>query len=249
MSKFKVDLCGVKESIQFNLNELDTFDVIQYIKTQNIKQNRLFIGVAGGPGSGKTLFGKILSLYITEKLNIKSVCISSDGYHYDNKTLIKMNIRNQKGLPQSMNDKKLYNDMLKLKDQTMESVYLPVYDREIHNPVENAIEVKKDIEIIIFEGLYMIYWENVKGLLDYIVFMEANKQNMRNRLKDRKIRMGGTLQDVRKNFENVDSKSMKITAIGRRVANSVIKSDIIKQQLTQNNHSLIKYKQMLPSKL
>ena len=250
-SQFKgeLDLCGVKECIVIDWNELDKLELIQYIKTQTIENNanRIFIGIAGGPGAGKTLFSKILSLYLNEKLKIKNICISADGYHYENKILIEKGIRDQKGLPNTMNDKQLYQDILKLKNQSNECVYLPIYDREIHNPVQNAIKVENDIKVIIFEGLYMIYWNEIKELLDYIVFMDADKQSMKYRLENRKIKCGSTKIDAQQHYFKVDFKTTEITQSGKYDAHSIIKSDIIDHR--SQGFTTVKYKQMLSSKL
>ena len=52
-----------------------------------------------GCAAQKTLFSQILCQYLLKEMIIKTVCISADGYHYDNKTLVKKGIRADKGLP------------------------------------------------------------------------------------------------------------------------------------------------------
>eukprot|EP01083_Nonionella_stella_P081540 224655_1 len=228
MPEFEVDLCGMKECVNVDWNEWHKFEIIHYINSQITKSNRILIGIAGGPGSGKTLFSKVLSLYMDTVLNIKNVCISADAYHYHNKTLIANNIRGQKGLPQSMDDDKLYTDMLSLTHPTpSRSVYFPIYDRSIHDPVDDAIEVLPSVKVVIFEGLFMIYWNKIRNLLDYVVFMDTSPQNMKNRLRDRKLKYGATLKDVQRNYDNIDSKTMQITASGKSDADCVIETAII----------------------
>ena len=223
---FVVDLCGVKESINFELDQLNGLDVIKYVANNTENGKRLFIGIAGGPGSGKTLFSKLLSKYLADRLNIKSVCISADGYHFTNETLIKNNLRQQKGLPQSMDDEALYADIFKLKhQQPFQSVHLPVYDREIHDPIPNAIEIKHDVQVIVIEGLYMLYWTEIAKLLDYVSFMDATSEETRKRLEERKIKCGSTLKEAQKSYKNIDSKTIALTTATRSRANSIIRTD------------------------
>ena len=177
----------------------------------------------------KTLLSQILSRYITDRMGIKTVCISADGYHFENKTLTAKGIRPDKGLPSTMDKEQFYRDMMALKCQSTESVYFPIYDREIHDPVPNAIEVAPDVQIVIFEGLYLIHWPRIRGLFDYHVYLEADMETMRTRLEERKLKTGGTLDYARKHFERVDSKTMEIAARGKDRADIVIQSDATNQ--------------------
>lgn len=243
----ELSLCSVRENVKIEWSELEKLNVIEYIKQQQQNgMNRIIIGIAGGPGSGKSMFGELLSIYLNQKLGIKNICISADGYHYSNKILIKKGIRHEKGLPNTMNHHQFYIDMLKLKDDKIDNVYFPIYDREIHDPINNVIKVENDTKVIIFEGLYMIYWNNIRKLLDYIIFMEADTFSMKNRLSIRKIKGGKTIEEAKLHYDNVDKKTTKITQSGKFYANSVIKSDtnqtIINNEI--NKYTVIKYKQL-----
>lgn len=164
-----------------------------------------------------------------DRMGIQTVCVSADGYHYDNKTLNAKGIRMDKGLPFTMNEEQFYLDMMALKSQSTESVYFPIYDREIHDPVANAIEVIPSVQVVILEGLYLIHWRRIRDLLDYHVYLEADIETMKTRLRERKLKTGGTLDKTREHFERVDSKTMEIAARGRERADTVIKSDSTNQ--------------------
>ena len=142
----------------------------------------------------------------------------------------------------SMNNEQFHRDIFSLKSQTADSVYFPIYDREIHDPVAKAIEVKSDVKIVIFEGLYLIHWQRIRDLLDYHVYLDADTGTMKKRLEDRKMKTGGTLEYAKRHFQRVDSKTMEIARRGRNIADTVIKSDTTNQK--SNKSVLVTYRQV-----
>ena len=73
-----------------------------------------------------------------------------------------------------------------------ETVGWPVYDRLLHNPVEDAVLV--DGEIVILEGNYLLLdldgWRDLKDFADYTVSVRAEETLLRERLISRRIKTG-----------------------------------------------------------
>ncbi len=151
-------------------------------------------------------------------------------------------IRADKGLTFTMNEKQFYKDLIALKSQSSETVYFPIYDREIHDPVANAIEVTPNVQVVILEGLYLIHWQRIRNLMDYHVYLDADVETMRTRLEEGKLKTGGTVDKTREHFERVDSKTMEIAARGRERADSVIKSESANQ--CPNKSVRVTYRQL-----
>ena len=73
-----------------------------------------------------------------------------------------------------------------------ETVGWPVYDRLLHNPVEDAVLVDK--EIVILEGNYLLLdldgWRELKDYAGYTVSVRAEETLLRERLISRRIKTG-----------------------------------------------------------
>ena len=73
-----------------------------------------------------------------------------------------------------------------------ESCGWPAYDRLLHNPVENALRVDRDI--VMLEGNYLLLdedgWRNLSAFADYTVSVTAEEALLRARLIERRIRTG-----------------------------------------------------------
>ena len=68
----------------------------------------------------------------------------------------------------------------------------PVYDRLLHNPVEDAVYIDRDI--VLLEGNYLLLdedgWRELSAYADHTIFISANEELLRTRLIDRRIKTG-----------------------------------------------------------
>ena len=68
----------------------------------------------------------------------------------------------------------------------------PVYDRLLHNPVEDAIQVNSSI--VLLEGNYLLLdedgWRDLSAYADYTISIRAEEDFLRSRLIDRKMKTG-----------------------------------------------------------
>ena len=73
-----------------------------------------------------------------------------------------------------------------------ETVGWPVYDRLLHNPVEDAVRV--DGDIVILEGNYLLLdmdgWRDLRSCTDYTISIRADEEMLRERPIDRKMKTG-----------------------------------------------------------
>jgi len=80
------------------------------------------------------------------------------------------------------------------------SVVAPGFDREIEEPVPDAIAVGQEILTVVVEGNYLLLnsggWEAVTPLLDVTVFIEVGEGVRRARLIERHVRFGKTRTDA-----------------------------------------------------
>ena len=77
---------------------------------------------------------------------------------------------------------------------------MPGFDRQIEEPVPNAIAIGQELSTVVVEGNYLLLdsggWEVVIPLLDVTVFIEVDNDVRRARLTERHMRFGKTRADA-----------------------------------------------------
>ena len=164
------------------------------------KGRRVLAMLAAPPGAGKTTLLSFLEKLSREQPDILPVqVIGMDGFHRRQEYLLShMTERDGKQIP--MVDIKGAPETFDLEGLTRavrkaaagEILGWPVYDRMLHNPVENAVRVEGDI--VLLEGNYLLLdeegWRELHALADYTVSVSAEEGMLRERLIDRRIRTG-----------------------------------------------------------
>jgi len=126
------------------------------------------IGITGGSGSGKTYFIKALS----EHFKPDEVCLISQDHYYKPRDTQQTDERGVKNfdLPESIERGQLLEDILKLKKG--ESLFKKEYAFNTPNVKLNTLEFKP-APILIVEGLFVQYFEEIEQELDLKIFIEA----------------------------------------------------------------------------
>ena len=198
----RFDFCVNGLNIQAEFSAQDTENIFlpllaRLTALQKEKGRRIAVFLAAPPAAGKST----LCLYL-EKLSretqglIPVQCTGIDGFHYYQDFLNSHTIcRNGeiiplariKGAPESYDVEKLAGLLSSLNE---ENQFWPVYDRRIHNPVENAAEIRE--KILIVEGNWLLLDEAPWNTLccDYSVFLAQGDEAQLERIVQRKI-MGG----------------------------------------------------------
>ncbi len=139
-----------------------------------------------------------------------------DGFHYPNEILDsnyivrdeeKIKLRTIKGSHETFNLTSLID---KLKQLKVKKTTWPYYDRNLHDPVGDAISVDKDIVVI--EGNWLLLnepvWNGLHELADFTIFIDTDAKFLEERLVNRKVRGGTTLEEAVEFYQNSDSKNV-----------------------------------------
>lgn len=152
----------------------------------------LTIGITGGSGSGKTFFLKGLA----SRLDEGQLClISQDNYYKSRERQAEdeNGVRNF-DLPEAIDRKAFLDDILKLKSG--EDVVKKEYT--FNNPAaEQRMLLLKTAPILVIEGLFVQYFEEIDREIDLKIFVEAKDHvKMGRRIKRDQLERGYDLDDV-----------------------------------------------------
>lgn len=117
---------------------------------------RLWIGVVGAPGSGKTTIAQNLVERIN-KLGLKAICIPMDGYHFTQKEMKEKGYdMKRRGAAWTFDATLMYEQLKLARERGRVVAYLPDYSRDISDPIPGKIKLEESHDIVIIEGLYLI---------------------------------------------------------------------------------------------
>lgn len=186
------------------------------------RQHRVLVGITGGAGTGKTILSALLCrvLHLLAGQEI-AVPLGIDAYHFPNAFLdthespeqgLSVPLRQIKGRPATFDVTALVADLRRLQSSVASEVRLPVYDRQRHDPVPEALCVQPHHRIMIVEGLHLLRpepnWADARACLDFCVLLELPLEVCRRRLVTRKIAGGRLPADVDAHFERVDRPTL-----------------------------------------
>lgn len=147
------------------------------------KTDRVVIGLAGLPGSGKTTITQNWESQInllTREGAAKA--LSMDGFHLTKAQLCQMpdpeKAFARRGAHWTFDAVGFNQKIRELKAAGLQdSVYWPAFEHEIGDPIEDAIEVPPSCCIVLVEGLYLLYrkgeWQALDGAFDEIWYLDT----------------------------------------------------------------------------
>lgn len=158
------------------------------IRRQNLHLPFICVGVAGGPGSGKSTLTANVATWINNNARNatnhdgqsiskeKAVVIPMDGYHYSKEQLREMagteeayeSLLRKRGSPPTINAPQLVEDFQALDTfrrrnanaEPAEMPTFPDYSRQQSDPVPNALTIPSDTTIVFCEGLYVLAFDS-----------------------------------------------------------------------------------------
>lgn len=156
------------------------------------------IGITGGSGSGKTFFLKSFQ----DHFRSDEIClISQDDYYVQVDGLsAEENKFYNFDLPASTNGKLFLGDIKKLIDG--QTIYKKEYTFNKPGAVAKTLEINP-APLIIVEGLFILYFEEISSLLDLKIFIEADEEiALQRRIRRDGIERGYAENDVLYKWNN-----------------------------------------------
>lgn len=133
------------------------------------KQKPLFIGIAGGSGSGKTTVSKEIS----KRLPADRVLILTEDAYYNDNSALSMDERKKINYdhPNAYDTDLLIEQLQDLLDG--KAIEMPTYNFNILSRAKDTIHVEP-ADIIILEGILVLASEELRKFMDIKLFVDAD---------------------------------------------------------------------------
>ena len=218
----ELDISGFKYPVQYSKDAIDKL-FVPFLKTlahmRTDLDRKIVCYLAAPPCAGKTALSIFLEKLSRERNDLAPIAaVSMDGFHFSNEYLkAHLAMRDGstipmiaiKGAPETFDTDLMQQ---KIREARGDGTRWPIYDRNIHDVIPDAVSIECDI--ILLEGNYLLLrnpkWTNIRALADYSVFIKAEPELLKERLIERKLH-GGKSQDAAERFyEQSDVKNINL---------------------------------------
>ena len=212
MTEYTVQINGIKVSARYSeraVHEIFVPLLEKLTAMQRAAGRRILVMLAAPPGAGKSTLVSFLEKLSRERPGLCPVqAVGMDGFHRRQEYLLthstvrdgrEIRMVEIKGAPVTFDLEKLASAIRRVRSG--ETCGWPVYDRLLHNPVEDAVTV--DGDIVLLEGNYLLLdeegWRDLSAYADYTVSVSAGETLLRKWLIERKI-LTGVAEDAAVRF-------------------------------------------------
>lgn len=232
----------MKREYQYKVNGLETTVIYddrtveeiflpmlrKWTTLQQKLKRRVIVFLSAPPGVGKTTTAQFLEYLSGREIDIEEIqAVGLDGFHYHQDYILthevcidgkKKAMKEVKGCPETFDIEKLKNKIAQLKK---EDTKWPVYDRTIHDVIEDAVTVER--QIVLVEGNWLLLkeapWNELAAECDDSVFIAADEKFLQERLIQRKVMGGLTREEAEAFYRKSDCRNI------RRLMNSHCQAD------------------------
>lgn len=187
---------------------------------------RIVVGIAGGPGVGKSTIAGQLVAALNARRPHSAAYVPMDGFHMRHAKLEALGTAKDKGAPHTF-EGEAFADFLRGLKVATGPVHGPGYSRAIEDVVEDQFTVAPEARVLVTEGNYLLLanspWWHVRPLLDYAAYLDVPREKVRARLLKRHAEHGlFSEQRNREHVERVDLANYDLVGHSRGRADVVI---------------------------
>jgi pantothenate kinase len=212
-------------------------DVLRRAAEVAARGGRRVIGIAGGPGSGKTTIATAVVAALNEVPAAEAdgwvAHVPMDGFHLADVELARLGRLDRKGAPDTF-DAAGYAALLRrirTAGEATETVYAPAFDRDVEQPIAGAIPVPPECRLVVTEGNYLLLdqapWQRVRRELDEVWYVDVDDELRRRRLVERHVRFGKSPAAARAWVRDVDEANAREIAAFRELAEVLVPASVL----------------------
>jgi pantothenate kinase len=210
------------------------------IELQRLAGRRMVVGIAGTPGSGKSVFAAQIAWMATKNVlpKINVAALPMDGFHLPDAVLAERFLQledgrhirmNQcKGAPETFDAAMLREHLTRLK-QIPTTMTWPGYDRVLHKPVSHALHVHESVNLVLVEGSYLFMdrepYAGLAEMFDLRIYIEAPPASVVTNLMNRHMEGGKTVGQAKDWVKHVDLPNARLVEETKPKADVLIQRD------------------------
>ena len=192
--------------------------LVERARTLIVPGERRLLGITGAPAAGKsTLAGSLVAALAPE-----AVLVPMDGFHLAAAQLRRLGRLDRKGAPDTFDAAGYLALLHRLRDRAEDVVYAPEFRREIEEPIAGAIAVPREVPLAITEGNYLLYWNDVRELLDEVWFVDLDEPTRLARLIERHMAYGRTRAEAEQRTYGSDQRNAEHILATRMNADLIV---------------------------
>ena len=219
---------------RFNLTPGDAVAFIseRAMALADAHRGRIAIGLAGGPGVGKsTIAAEVVAAINAEQPGLAAY-VPMDGFHMRHSKLEALGTAKDKGAPHTFEGEAFAAFLANLKSATTE-MRGPGYSRQIEDVVDDAFTIPAAARLLVAEGNYLLLtnppWGGVRPLLDLAIFIHVDRDKVWARLMKRHAEAGlFTEERNREHIARVDLPNYDLVETSASRADIVI--DVVSEK-------------------
>jgi pantothenate kinase len=207
--------------------------VIPHLYLQRVQDllasgQRVMLGLVGPPGCGKSTVAQALQQHFPDV----AVVVPMDGYHLANVELARLGRAGRKGAHDTFDSAGYVALLRRLRQQAHgETVYAPLYTRELEEGIAGAIPVPPSAQLVITEGNYLLLdagpWAQVATLLDEAWYVDVDQALRLERLTRRHQQFGRSLADAQAWVAGTDEPNARLIEATRARAHRIFSWDAV----------------------
>ncbi|WP_017597731.1 nucleoside/nucleotide kinase family protein [Nocardiopsis lucentensis] len=196
---------------------------------------RTVLGLAGAPAAGKSTLARHLVAEINDRTAPGTAgYLPLDGFHLSNTQLSRLGRRHRKGAPDTFDAHGYVALVRRLLEETDHPVYVPDYDRDLHEPVAARHVIEPHTRLVVTEGNYLANdeapWSRARALFAELWYVEAPDEVRELRLH-RRQRAGGLTDDAARDWvERSDRPNGELVKRFQRNCTRVVRGDALQRR-------------------
>ncbi|MCE4027165.1 nucleoside/nucleotide kinase family protein [Microbacterium sp. Au-Mic1] len=189
------------------------------------RADRVALGIAGEPGSGKTTLTLALIAALEER-GVAVAWLPMDGFHLGDGSLRSLGLVDRKGAIETFDGWGYAATLRRALTEVDHPVYVPGFERTLEQPIAADRRIAAGPALIVTEGNYLLDaeepWAVARGLLAEVWFAETPQDLRRERLVARHVAFGKTPAEAEAWVAAVDEPNAERIRARRGVADLIV---------------------------